>query len=44
MGQEILDVLGTTFWMVLGIIAIFVLYLAVSGLCFFIHNMYSKGP
>ncbi len=43
MGQEILDVLGTTFWMVLGIIAIFVLYLAVSGLCFFIHNMYSKN-
>ena len=43
MGQEILAVLGTTFWMVLGIIGIFGLYLAVSGLCYLVHNIYSKG-
>ncbi len=43
MGQEIIDVLGTTFWMILGIIGIFCLYLAVSGLCYFVHNLYSRG-
>lgn len=43
MGHEIIDVIGTTFWMVLGIIGIFGLYLAVSGLCYLAHAMYTKG-
>ena len=33
MGQELLELLGSTFWMILGIAAIFAIYLAISGIC-----------
>ena len=42
MGQEIIAVIGTTLWMIVGIIGIFAIYLAVSGLCYFVHNLYSR--
>ena len=38
MAQELFDVLVTTFWMVLGIAAIFALFLAISGLVYFVWN------
>ncbi|MEP1209061.1 MAG: ABC transporter permease subunit [Rhizobiaceae bacterium] len=38
MVQELIDVLVTTFWMVLGIALIFAIFLAVSGLVYFIWN------
>ena len=38
MAQELLDVLITTFWMVLGIAVIFGIFLAVSGIVFFVWN------
>lgn len=40
---EVFDLLSTTFWMVLGIAVIFAIYLAVSGLCSLIYNLYSRG-
>lgn len=43
MGKEILDVLGTTFWMVLGIAIIFGIYLGVSALCYLAHRLYTQG-
>ena len=38
MVQELIDVLVTTFWMVIGIAVIFAIFLAVSGLVYFIWN------
>jgi taurine transport system permease protein len=38
MAQELLDVLITTFWMVIGIALIFALFLAVSGLVYLVWN------
>ncbi|MEP0944958.1 MAG: ABC transporter permease [Rhizobiaceae bacterium] len=38
MAQELIDVLVTTFWMVLGISGIFAIFLAVSGLVYFVWN------
>ncbi|MEM9211587.1 MAG: ABC transporter permease [Pseudomonadota bacterium] len=43
MGQELLDLIGTTFWMVLGIALIFALYLAISAACWFGYSLYSRG-
>ncbi|GHA45711.1 hypothetical protein GCM10008927_08410 [Amylibacter ulvae] len=43
MGKEILDVLGVTLWMIVGIIGIFALYLAVSGLCYLVQRAYYRG-
>ncbi|GLQ36237.1 hypothetical protein GCM10007939_25210 [Amylibacter marinus] len=43
MAKEIFDVIATTLWMALGIFAIFALYLAVSGLCYLVWRMISKG-
>jgi len=43
MGQEILDLLGSTFWMILGIAAIFAIYLAISGACWFVYNLATKS-
>ncbi len=43
MGQEIIEVIITTFWMALGIAAIFGLYLAVSGLCSLALTLYSRN-
>lgn len=40
---EIGDLISTTFWMVLGIAAIFGIYLAVSGLCSMAYAAYSRG-
>lgn len=40
---EIGDLISTTFWMVLGIAAIFGIYLAVSGLCSLVYAAYSRG-
>lgn len=40
---EIGDLISTTFWMVLGIAAIFGIYLAVSGLCSLAYAAYSRG-
>ncbi len=41
--QEIITTLGTTFWMILGILGIFAIYLAVSGVCSIVYNMYMRG-
>lgn len=38
MAQELIDVLITTFWMIIGISLIFAIFLAVSGLVYFIWN------
>ena len=38
MAQELLDVLVTTFWMVLGIALIFGIFLAVSALVYVVWN------
>ncbi len=43
MGQEILELLGSTFWMILGIAGIFAIYLAISGLCWFIYNLVTRN-
>ena len=39
MAQELLDVIVTTLWMVLGIAGIFAIFLAVSGAVYFVWNM-----
>lgn len=39
---EIIDLIFTTFWMILGIAAIFAIYLIVSGLCNFAYSIYSR--
>lgn len=39
---EIIGLIGSTFWMILGIFAIFVLYLAFSFLCYLGYNAYEK--
>ncbi len=38
MAQELIDVLVTTFWMVLGIAGIFIIFLGVSGLVYLVWN------
>ena len=38
MAQELLDVLVTTFWMIIGIAVIFAIFLAVSGLVYLVWN------
>ncbi len=38
MAQELFDALITTFWMILGISVIFAIFLAISGLVYFIWN------
>jgi len=43
MGKEILDVLVTTFWMVIGISIIFAVYLAVSALCSWVYSLYARS-
>jgi taurine transport system permease protein len=43
MGQEILSLLSTTFWMILGIFVIFGIFLAISALCSWAYSLYSRG-
>lgn len=43
MGQEILELLGSTFWMVLGIAGIFLIYLAISGICWFVYSLATRS-
>lgn len=43
MWGEILDLLSTTFWMVLGIAVIFGIYLTVSGLCALANRAFNRG-
>jgi taurine transport system permease protein len=43
MWGEILDLLSTTFWMVLGIAVIFGFYLTVSGLCALANRAFNRG-
>ncbi len=43
MGQEILELITSSLWMVVGIAIIFAVYLAVSALCYFGWNLYSQG-
>lgn len=38
MAQELMDVLATTFWMIIGIVGIFALILTVSGVVYFVWN------
>ncbi|MCR9238562.1 MAG: ABC transporter permease [Alphaproteobacteria bacterium] len=38
MAQELMDVLATTFWMILGIVLIFAIVLIVSGVVYFVWN------
>lgn len=39
MAQELIDVLATTFWMIIGIVAIFALFLIISGLVSLVWNI-----
>ena len=39
---EITDLLGSTFWMILGIAVIFLVYLAISGLCWAAYTLYAR--
>jgi len=39
MAQELFDVIVTTLWMVVGIAAIFAIFLAISGLVYFLWNL-----
>lgn len=41
--QDILDLFGSTFWMVLGIAGIFLIYLAISGACWFVYNLFTRN-
>ncbi len=41
--QEIIELLGSTFWMILGIAAIFAIYLAISGICWFAYNLFTRN-
>lgn len=43
MWGEIVSLVSTTFWMILGIAVIFGIYLAVSGLCFMAHRLYANS-
>ena len=43
MGQEILELLGSTVWMIVGIAAIFAIYLLISGICWFLYGLYEKS-
>lgn len=43
MFEEILDLISTTLWMVVGIAVIFGVYLSVSGISGFLHKMYGRG-
>ena len=43
MGQEILELFGSTFWMILGIAGIFLIYLAISGACWFVYNLVTRN-
>ncbi|KMW60264.1 Taurine transport system permease protein TauC [Candidatus Rhodobacter oscarellae] len=43
MGQEILDLLVSTFWMILGIAGIFAIYLAISAGCWFVHSLFTRN-
>ena len=42
MWGEIVDVLGSTLWMILGIALIFGLYLAISAICYLVWRLYSN--
>lgn len=43
MGQEIAELLVSTFWMILGIAGIFAIYLAISGLCWFVYGLFTRS-
>ena len=43
MGQEILELITSSLWMIVGIAIIFAVYLAVSAICYFAWNLYSRG-
>jgi taurine transport system permease protein len=43
MGQELIDLLISTFWMILGIAAIFGIYLAISAACWFVYSLATRG-
>ena len=43
MGQEVLELLGSTFWMILGITAIFIIYLSISAACWWGYNLATRG-
>lgn len=43
MGQEILELLGSTFWMILGIAGIFAIYLAISGVCWWVYSLATRN-
>ncbi len=42
MGQEILDLLGSTIWMIVGIAGIFAIYLAISALCWLGYSIATR--
>ncbi len=43
MAQEIFELISSSLWMIVGIALIFALYLAISGICYFVWGLYSKG-
>ncbi|MEO0547194.1 MAG: ABC transporter permease subunit [Pseudomonadota bacterium] len=43
MAQELISVFTTSLWMIVGILAIFAIYLAVSGSCFFLWNLWNRS-
>ncbi|MEM9435225.1 MAG: ABC transporter permease [Pseudomonadota bacterium] len=43
MGQEIIELIGSSLWMIVGIALIFGIYIAVSAVCYFLWSLYSRG-
>ena len=43
MGQEIVELFGSTLWMIAGILGIFAIYLAISAGCWFVHSMITRN-
>jgi taurine transport system permease protein len=41
--EEVIELIVSSLWMVLGIALIFGLYLAISGACYFLYGLYSRG-
>ena len=41
--EEIVELLGSTVWMIVGIAAIFAVYLIISGICWFLFSLYEKS-
>ena len=43
MGQEVLQLFGSTLWMIAGILVIFLIYLAISLIISLLGNLYNNS-